>query len=64
MSEKLVKITITKDGQASIEAEGFKGSGCKDATKIFEKLYSKEVSYSEKPEMFEGASCSAQSIRA
>jgi len=64
MSEKIVKITISKKGEASIEAEGFKGGSCKDATKAFEKLYSKEVSYSEKPEMFEGASCQTRSITA
>jgi hypothetical protein len=57
MSEKIVKITINPKGEASIEADGFKGSGCKDATKVFEAIYDKKLSYTEKPEMFEGASC-------
>ena len=63
MSEKIVKITISPSGKATIEAEGYKGVGCKDATKIFEKIYSKEISYQEKPEMFEGASCSAEQVK-
>lgn len=60
MSEKIVKITITNTGEAKIEAEGFKGEACKDATKEFEKIYSNTVDYQEKPELYEGASCSSQ----
>ena len=63
MSEKIVKITISPSGKATIEAEGYKGVGCKDATKIFEKIYSQEISHKEKPEMFEGASCSVGQIK-
>lgn len=59
MSEKIVKITITQNGEASIEAEGFKGESCKDATKVFEKIYSNTIDYQEKPELYEGASCSS-----
>lgn len=60
MSEKIVKITVTNAGDASIEAEGFKGDGCKLATKDFEKIYSNTINYQEKPEMYEGASCATQ----
>lgn len=60
MSEKIVKITVTSSGDASIEAEGFKGDGCKQATKDFEKIYSNTIDYQEKPEMYEGASCTTQ----
>ena len=59
MSEKIVKITITQAGQASIEADGFKGESCKDATKVFEKIYSNTVDYQEKPELYQGGSCSS-----
>lgn len=55
MSEKIVKITITPNGEASIDADGFKGESCKDATKAFEEIYGQKLSYQDKPELHEGA---------
>lgn len=33
---KQIKITIPLDGEVTIEAIGFQGCGCTDATKVFE----------------------------
>lgn len=51
--ERIIKITIGQDGQASIDADGFKGESCKDATKAFEEVYGQKVSYQDKPELHE-----------
>jgi len=64
MSEKIIKISIDVNGQAKIEAEGFRGGGCKDATKIYESLYENKVSAQDKPEIYEGASCPVHEVRA
>jgi hypothetical protein len=63
MSEKIIKITIDPKGQAKIEAEGFHGSGCKDATKMYESLYDSVISAQDKPELYEGAGCPVEQIR-
>jgi len=36
MSDKKIKIVIDSLGNASVEAVGFHGQGCKDATKVIE----------------------------
>lgn len=38
MSSKQVKITFNPLGQPRIEADGFTGTSCQDATKAFEDL--------------------------
>ena len=63
MSEKIIKISVDINGVANIEAEGFRGGGCKDATKIYESLYGETISAEDKPEIHEGAACPAQEIR-
>lgn len=60
MSEKIIKITVNQKGEASIDAEGFKGGSCKDATKAFEDVYSNKVSYQDKPELHEAAGCAVR----
>jgi hypothetical protein len=62
MNQKIIKISVDPNGVAKIEADGFKGSECKDATKIYESLYSEQVSTQDKPELYQGASCSVQQI--
>lgn len=64
MSDKIIKISVDINGQANIEAEGFRGGGCKEATKMYEALYGETVSAKDKPELYEGASCPAQEVRA
>ncbi len=34
--KKTIEITFAPDGQFSVEAHGFKGTSCHDATKAFE----------------------------
>jgi hypothetical protein len=63
MSDKIVKITITPEGEAKIDAQGFTGGSCKDATKIFENLYSNKLDYADKPELYQGASCASQAVK-
>jgi ABC-type sulfate transport system substrate-binding protein len=36
---KTVKITLGKDGALRVEAEGYKGGSCQEATAFLEKLY-------------------------
>ena len=60
---EIVKISVDINGQAKIEAEGIRGGGCKDKTKIYEALYGETVSAQDKPELYEGAGCPAQEVR-
>jgi hypothetical protein len=61
--DKIIQIEVDISGQAKIEGIGFKGSGCKDATAAHEKMYDDPISHEVKPEMYEGASCSAPEIK-
>ena len=63
MSEKIIKITIDQDGKAKIEAECFRGSSCKDATKIYEALYSDVISSQDKPEIHSSSGASTDQIK-
>ena len=38
-NEKSVTITVGPDGKSVIEAHGYNGTGCMDATKAFELLF-------------------------
>lgn len=38
MTERQIKITVTKGGQVKVEAAGYSGSSCIEATKFLEKL--------------------------
>ncbi len=54
--DRELKITIDGDGHATIEAIGFHGVGCKDATRAFEDaLFGREGQSTEKPAMHEQA---------
>lgn len=44
MSEQKINMHFDVDGKCKIEAEGFEGGTCLDATKPFEDLFSSEVS--------------------
>ena len=50
MRQIIVKI---KDGATSVEAQGFKGSSCKEATKALENALGKVTSDEETSEMHE-----------
>lgn len=45
-----IEIVIGKDGAVSIEALGFEGKTCEDATKELERALGKEVESKKKPE--------------
>jgi hypothetical protein len=54
--DRELKITIDGDGNATIEAIGFHGLGCKDSTRPFEEaLFGGEGQSTEKPEIHEQA---------
>lgn len=53
MSEKLIEIHIDPEGNATIEAHGYSGSGCSLATRDYEKRLGKVVDDEKKPEYFE-----------
>lgn len=40
--KKQVKIVCGKDGSVRVEAEGFKGGSCEEATKFLDKLFGVE----------------------
>lgn len=46
MEPKRVEITFSKDGSVRIEAFGFVGQSCKEATKFLEKIFPMEESSS------------------
>ena len=49
---KQIKVTIGPTGVADIDAEGFTGTGCRDATKgILDALADPSAKIEEKPEM-------------
>lgn len=58
--EKIVKISVSPSGDAKIEVDGVKGPSCKDIAAPFEDIYSKTLSYADKPEMHEGAGCAVR----
>jgi len=64
MSQEVIEISIDVNGKATIDAKGFKGGSCKDATKIYESLYSERVSDVEKAEIHEGAPCHVVTVNA
>lgn len=43
MAEKKVLMHVTNDGAVTIEAEGYEGGTCMDATKVFEDLFTDQV---------------------
>jgi hypothetical protein len=50
MGEQQVKIKVTPKGKVTIEAVGFNGVGCKDATKAFETAIMGKSATEYKPE--------------
>lgn len=52
MAEQLVTIDIDKDGNFELGMDGFKGKGCKDIAKAFEKM-GKVKTEELKPEFYE-----------
>jgi hypothetical protein len=49
---KKIKVTIDKNGIPRIEAEGFAGVGCKDATRPIEDAFGGKGQSTEKPEIY------------
>lgn len=50
---KQIEITFSGDGKIKIEAVGFKGKGCQQATADFEKALGTVQTDSKKPEYFQ-----------
>ena len=50
--KKLI-VTVTQEGKTSIEAEGFNGQGCTQASEFLERALGTVQSRTEKPEMHE-----------
>jgi hypothetical protein len=55
---KSITITFKEDGSTTIEAEGFKGNGCTDATAAYEKALGVVSKRKKKPEYHSVASTS------
>jgi len=53
MEEKQVKIILHDDGSVEVEASGFIGSQCEDATAFIDKIFSRPITRIRKPEYFE-----------
>jgi hypothetical protein len=62
--DKYIKIQIKTNGEAKIEPVGIKGADCKIVTQPHEKIYSEVISAEDKPELYEGASCPVETVRA
>lgn len=52
---KRIKVIIDPVGKATVEAEGFSGNACVDATRAIEAALGGNVERVEKPEFFEDA---------
>ena len=55
-----IHFRFTKDGKSKIDAEGFTGTTCQDATKFFEEALGKVTANQAKPELYETAAVSDQ----
>lgn len=53
MEQKQVIVTIARDGSVRVEAEGFKGKKCEEATAFIENLFPNGGSRNYKPEYYE-----------
>ena len=49
-----IVITISKVGKPEIDAQGFTGMSCKDATAALERAFGGNAAVTEKPEMYMG----------
>jgi len=49
---KQIIVTIDLDGNAKVEAVGFNGKGCKDATKAIEEAVGTVTNVKQKPEFY------------
>ncbi len=49
---KEIEVVVGEDGSVSIEALGFEGKGCEDATRELERVLGEEVSDQKKPEWY------------
>ncbi len=52
MSEILIRFSLST-GEAKIEAQGFKGKACKDATAFLEKALGQATDFQKKSEWYE-----------
>jgi len=52
MQERKVVITLGKDGSVKVDAQGFKGGSCEEATAFLDKLFGKKKT-SYKPSYYE-----------
>lgn len=52
MSKKVV-IKLGKDGSINVEAQGFKGSSCEDATKFLDQIFDEPTSRKPKSSYYE-----------
>lgn len=50
---KKIQIDIKKDGTIDIEAIGYKGVGCEEATRVFEEALGTVTSRDKKPEFYQ-----------
>ena len=48
-----IKIKLGKDGAVKVEAEGYKGGTCEQATEFIKKLFGEEENKSFKPSYYE-----------
>ncbi len=53
---KTITIEIDAEGNVKVEAHGYKGIGCKDATKALEKALGAVTEDKDKPELYQSES--------
>lgn len=53
MGDKKLVVTIGKDGKTTVEAVGYVGTSCKDATKALTEAIGQVKAYTDKPEMYQ-----------
>lgn len=60
--QKTIELTFTPDGGCTIEAKGFNGNGCLEATAPFEQALGLVVERKKKPEFHVAASIKKQNV--
>lgn len=63
MGEKLVEVMVGPNGEVKVEAHGFKGQGCKNATKFIEEALGKAKDTKEKAEWYINNSSQTRRLR-
>ncbi|QEG24779.1 DUF2997 domain-containing protein [Mariniblastus fucicola] len=50
---RTIEVTVSPDGQSKVEAIGYQGNTCREATKVFREALGASKTETKKPELYE-----------